>query len=141
MTTPQTAPAPGDVVRALVEAGVPAGEAANRELLLALAAPPPPGTDEALRRTIAAIRTYISDAAHRSVSGELVYEWRVALDRHHRHLPTATTRAWRRPGTWLDHQLRLAHLFTHLGADSYWAERDHIPFADIDTAVHLWGHR
>ncbi|MFI0912450.1 hypothetical protein [Streptomyces abikoensis] len=141
MTTPQTEPAPGELARALVEAGVPADEARNRELLLSLAAPPPPGTDDELSRTVETIRTHIADPTHRSVPGELVHQWRVALDRHHRHLPTSITRALRRPGTWLDHQMSLAHLLTHLGADSYWGEQETIPFAEINTAVHLWGHR
>ncbi|MFI9237059.1 hypothetical protein [Streptomyces sp. NPDC053079] len=120
---------------------MPADEAADRELLLALAAPPSPRIDDELSQAIEQIRTYITDPTHRSVPGELVHEWRVALDRHHRRLPTTTKRALRRPGTWLDHQMSLAHLLTHLSADSYWREQEHIPFAEIDTAVHLWGHR
>ncbi|MEV4506078.1 hypothetical protein [Streptomyces klenkii] len=134
-------PDPGELARALAEAGVPANEVTNRELLLALATPPPPGTDGELSRTVEEIRTYIADPARRSVPGELVHQWRVTLDRHHRHLPAPARRALRRPGTWLDHQMRLAHLLNHLGADSYWGEQEHLPFTGIDTATHLWGHR
>ncbi|MFQ6197054.1 hypothetical protein [Streptomyces sp. NPDC000405] len=87
------------------------------------------------------IRMYITDPEHRSVPVRLLHEWRAALDGHHGSLPPEEVRALRWPGTWLDRQMRLAHLLTQLTADSSWGEEDSIPFADIDTATYLWGHQ
>lgn len=129
----------------------PSDAATTRQLLTALATPPPGYLAQAwaqqLRDTAHTIRAFLLDAessASETVPCTVLYQWRTTLDTQLDAMRQANAELWRQhrqPGTWLDALLRLRSIIVHVLSKAYWDDLTDIRYANIDITRYLWGAR